>query len=431
MKKPSILDLQNNPARLINILKLQDSSEEFKKLISRAQQKYLCWDKFRFLKVADNFSIEDAWIGLSMKRASASDVSPIKTESGSFFRYSVTKEHQRMLRIIDSLASGTFASEVSLPEGQHKDRLVINGLIEEAINSSQLEGASTSRDVAKKMIATGRTPKNESEVMILNNFFAMEKIDEWKSKKLNEEFLLEIHSILTQDILPDDEKGYFRKNEDQVVVSDPVTGKIFHRAPPVEFLHRELEALYVFVNNDSDENYIHPVIKAIFIHFWIGYLHPFTDGNGRTARVLFYWYLIKKDYWLFQYITTSKKIKSSKKSYGDAYLLTEQEDELDLGYFIQYILRVTILSIDDFKIYLSRKMKEEKRLRDSLIASNINERQVDILNYLKRGHGAVDINFYRRRYNVVYESARRDLMELVEKKMLNKRKIGRKFVFEV
>lgn len=431
MKKPTIADLQHKPEQLGKIIQLQMQSEEMRKLINNAQNRYMGWEKFKYQKTPKEFSIDEAWICLTLKRSAGFEKSPIKTPNGQFFRYCVTKEHQRMLSVIDSQTSGAFATEVNLPEGKQRDRLVINGLMEEAINSSQLEGASTSREVAKSMIKSGRSPRNESEAMILNNFYAMEKIEAWKTKELNEEFLLEIHSILMKDTLPEDERGQFRVDADNVVVSDPVTGEIFHRAPPADFLKNELQKLYEFANHDSEEEYIHPVLKAIFIHFWIGYLHPFTDGNGRTARVLFYWYLIKKDYWLFKYITTSKTIKASKKSYGEAYVLAEQKDELDLGYFVQYILRTTLLSIDDFKTYLKRKVQEEKAILEELSRNDLNERQVDILNYLNKGYNSIDIDLYRKRYYLVYETARRDLSELEDKNLLKKRKSGRKFVFEI
>jgi hypothetical protein len=275
MKKPSFLDFQNRPELFGKIINLQSNNEEFKSLINNAQKKYLNWDKFKYQKTSNEFSIEEAWLSLIIKRTSGAESSPIKTSDSKFFRYAITKEHQRMLSVIDSFTSGSFASEVHLPEGRQRDRLVINGLIEEAINSSQLEGASTSRQVAKDMITTGRKPRNESEMMILNNFFAMEKIESWKTQSLNQEFLLEIHSILTKDILGETECGKFRTDADNVVVSDPVTGEIYHRAPPIEFLMEELEKLYEFANTDSKDEYIHPVLKAIMIHFWIGYLHPF------------------------------------------------------------------------------------------------------------------------------------------------------------
>lgn len=431
MKKPDKNSLLKDPEKLVNLFTLDASPSAFRDLIKTGQNRYLGWDKFKYQKTTDEFSIEDAWLFLQVKRGMGSEFTPIQTELGPYFKYAVTKEQQRMLSLIDSFGSGSFAADVSLPEGKQKERLIINGLIEEAINSSQLEGASTSRQVAKEMIQSGRKPKNESEIMILNNFFAMDKIESWSTRNLDESFLLELHSILTKDVLPENECGQFRTNEDNVVVSDPVTGEVFHKAPPVEFLKRQLSELYNFANYESEDDYLHPVIKAVFLHFWIGYLHPFTDGNGRTARVIFYWYLIKKDYWLFKYITTSKSIKASKKAYSEAYILTEQKDELDLGYFVQYILRTTLLSIEDFRGYLKRKMKEEKKLLENYSRNDLNERQVEILSSINKNNNSIDIESYRKRYSLVYESARRDLIELEDKGLLMKRKVGRKFVYEL
>ena len=92
--------------------------------------------------------------------------------------------------------------------------------------------------------------------------------------------------------------------------------------------------------SNSNDKFIHPIIKGIIIHFLIGYIHPFNDGNGRTARSLFYWYLLKNDYWLFEYMAISRVINGSKGQYRDAYLKTEsdtfyKEEKGHLTYFIK------------------------------------------------------------------------------------------------
>ncbi len=116
-----------------------------------------------------------------------------------------------------------------------------------------------------------------------------------------------------------------------------------------------MEKLIQF-SNDEPENatFIHPVIKAIIIHFWIGYLHPFTDGNGRLARLLFYWYLIKEGYWAFVYLPISKAIKLSPKQYSMAYIYSEQDDN-DMTYFIDYNIKKIKLAVREFKKYLEKK----------------------------------------------------------------------------
>ncbi len=420
------MELFNTPKVFGELLAAERGNEAFIELLRRAQTQYMAWDKFQYQTTPNNISSKHAWQFLRYKRQFTAESTPISSEKHGHFMYSLTKEHLRMMRLIDSQASGSYMTDVDLPAGTQQSRYVLNGLIEEAINSSQLEGASTTRKVAKEMIQQGRAPKNDSERMIFNNYVAMQKAEEWTKRKLDQKFLLEIHSLLTEDILPKNETGKFRKDSDEVVVSDPVTNEIFHRAPPTEFLLQELPKLYAFANAQDE---YHPVTKAILLHFWIGYLHPFTDGNGRTARVIFYWYLLKHDYWLFKFVTTSKIIKASKKAYGMAYVHSEQHDELDLGYFVQYILRTTLLAIDDFKAYLKRKKLEEEKALKKFSGHEINDRQREMLTHLAKSSAEVTIEQYQARYRLVYETARRDLRQLEAEGLVTKRKSGKKFLY--
>jgi Fic family protein len=116
-----------------------------------------------------------------------------------------------------------------------------------------------------------------------------------------------------------------------------------------------------FANDKLNSNiFIHPVVKAIIIHFWVGYLHPFCDGNGRTARALFYWYLLKNNYFGFSYIPLSKELKVSKSKYAKSYIYSEQDD-LDMTYFLSYNLSKIKLALDKFKEEVKLKFKENEK----------------------------------------------------------------------
>ena len=97
-----------------------------------------------------------------------------------------------------------------------------------------------------------------------------------------------------------------------------------------------MEDLCEFVN--SEKPFIHPVVKASIIHFQIGYIHPFMDGNGRTARALFYWFLVKKEYTLIKNISISRAILNSRIQYDKAFLKTENDNN-DMTYFINYSIK--------------------------------------------------------------------------------------------
>lgn len=197
--------------------------------------------------------------------------------------------------------------------------------------------------------------------MILNNYRVMSYIkDELKDERLSKESLIYLQSMLTTDTLENPlEVGRFRKDSDEIVVQDRATGILYHIPPTAAVLGREIDALIRYANDEDDSGFTHPFIKAVILHFWIGVLHPFCDGNGRTARAIFYWYLLKRGYWGFSYIPISQMIKNSKKQYLDAYLYSEQDGN-DLTYFLVYIANKTNQAFAEFKKYVNRKKKEQK-----------------------------------------------------------------------
>ena len=189
----------------------------------------------------------------------------------------------------------------------------------------------------KKMILENRPPKNKSEQMIVNNYKTMKTLEEdFKDKPLSEELLFEMHRLITKQTLESEKHGAYRTDADNIVIAD--INKIYHIPPKIGFVKAQIKELIKFANDENDSTFTHPIIKAIFLHFWIGYLHPFYDGNGRLARTIFYWYLLRKGYWAILYIPISLVIKKSPSQYGEAYTYTEQDD-LDLTYFYSYHMR--------------------------------------------------------------------------------------------
>ena len=174
--------------------------------------------------------------------------------------------------------------------------------------------------------------------MIVNNYKTMQALNqEYKDKKLSQEVLFELHRLITKDTLDQDKQGRYRKDQDEITVNDQME-YIYYVPPSEEFVHREIERLIKFANNEDGGRFINPIIKAIFLHFWIGILHPFCDGNGRLARTIFYWYLLREGYWAMQYLPISLVIKEAPIQYGMAFVYSEQ-DEFDLTYFFDFHMR--------------------------------------------------------------------------------------------
>jgi Fic family protein len=225
--------------------------------------------------------------------------------------------------------------------------------------------------------------------------------------------LFNIQRLITHNTLTNKEyEGSFRTSDD-VMVIDGITGEIAHTPPSHQKVEQWITELCDFANNDNEEVFIHPIIKGIIIHFMLAYIHPFVDGNGRTARSLVYWYMIKKGYWLTEYLSISRIIYRNKKKYEMAFLYTEN-DENDLSYFIQYNLEVMHKAFEELKIYLQRKISEQNDLLYFKEISEINERQAQILKTLtEKPKSIFTAKELTSIFNVSIKTTRSDLQQLV------------------
>jgi Fic family protein len=403
------------------------TSEVGNKIISYSNEKYLHWEEFRHRYKNQVDDLDVAWVAVKFSRQFGKRIPNIDNQFNPF-SIKITDEQQKTLSFIDRYSGGLVLSSEPLPSGQDKENLIISGLMEEAINSSQMEGANTEKRVALEMLATQRTPKTSGEKMIMNNFIAMKRLEDWKQRELDDEFILELHSILSRDTLESKEdEGRLRIDSDDVAVVDRSTSEIVYTPPNAVEMKKHLKYFYKFANADKEQ---HPFVKAVIIHFWLSYIHPFVDGNGRTARALFYWSLMRDGYWMFQYIPTSPIIKKTKRQYENAFLYVET-DENDLSYFLQYMLRVTKIAIDELIQHIKNKQNRREEFLKNLPVQNLSNRQLETVDLFKKKQVLVmDVETYKKRFGIAYETARRELLELADEGILFKRVKGRKFTFE-
>ena len=396
-----------------------------------AAGKYRHWDEVRHLKPPPGLTSEVWWGTIKLARQALCRDSPLVDAEGRPFVFAIPDRALELLHRIDQRASG----EVFVPElvatPDHGRRYLINSLREEAITSSQLEGANTTRRVAKEMLRTGRPPRTTGEHMILNNYNGLEFIREHQSP-LTPEAVLNLHRILTVDTLdPADVGRLQRPGEDRVAVTD-VEGNVLHAPPPAEQLPDRLERLCAFANGElTADGFLHPVVRAIVVHFWLAYDHPFVDGNGRTARALFYWSMLRQRYWLTEYLSISRILRMAPAKYGRSFLYTETDDN-DATYFVLYQLEVISRAIDELHDYLARKMAEVREVERAIKSSaEFNPRQLALLGHALRNPETVyTFGSHQRSHGVAYQSARTDLLDLAERGLLVQRKLGRKFVFD-
>jgi Fic family protein len=184
-----------------------------------------------------------------------------------------------------------------------------------------------------------------------------------------------------------------------------------------------------FANKKIPKGFIHPVIRSIILHFWLAYDHPFTDGNGRVARALFYWSMLRNGFWPFEYVSISEVIRKSPAQYRRAFLYTET-DGGDLAYFINYHLKVMQRAIESLRKYVKMKRKELDAIEQKIHFAAFNHRQRALLSHaLHNPYTNYTIWSHKVSHRVAYATARKDLYELRDKGLLISKKAGRTFYF--
>ena len=383
--------------------------------------KYLHWDDLLHRKPPGNLTREEWWGGLKFRRDSAAKTVPLEAKSkGGNFQFVEVDPILEKLHYITLQGGGHVAMPEQITNPETKDQYYVSSLIEEAITSSQLEGAATTRQVASEMIRSGRKPRDNSERMILNNYITMKSIGELKDQPLTKKLVFKIHRLITEQTLNDPSAaGRFRKESDgKIYVVDVDHGEISHFPPPTDELDARMDAMCKFANDSSSNPFVHPVLRSIILHFWLAYDHPFVDGNGRTARALFYWSMLHHDYWLFEFVSISRIILKGQVPYSKAFLYTETDDN-DLTYFILYHLDVIHRAIEELYAHLrnqTKKLQEVEKTLRGAAGLGLNHRQKTlIVHALRHPHYRYTFASHRTTYNVARQTARTDILRLVER----------------
>lgn len=392
---------------------------------------YMHWDELLYRKPPEGLTHEEWWLGLKMARIAAANILPSMLDNkGSAFSYNLAEPIPERLHEIDLISGGRIEMPPQVTNPETRDRYYIASLMEEAITSSHLEGASTPRRVARQLILNGRQPRGRSETMIFNNYLTMKMIVELKTEKITPELVLQIHENVTRNTLDDPTAaGRFRNSSEDIYVADR-EGQVMHRPPHADTLQERMETMCAFANGASEEPFIHPVLRSIILHFWLGYDHPFVDGNGRCARALFYWSMLHHGYWLCEYISISRVLLKAPLRYGMSFLYTETDDN-DLTYFLLYHLEVIRRSIEELHKLIRKRTAQLKQLESLVQNLNaFNHRQRDLLSHAMRHPGhEYTIKAHQTLHDVVYETARTDLLELHQRGLFLVKKQGRKWIF--
>jgi len=416
-----ILEDQKNKTELTRYL----DRDDVKDFINRINNNYLYWEEFIYRPLPKDTKQDVLWAFIKVTRNLNIRELKISKSDNFVFKFQIQDQILQNLHEFDMELGGSLVGHSIVPE-EDRDKYLISSIMEEAIASSQIEGAATTRKVAKEMLRKSRKPRNKSEMMIINNYNTIKKLKAMKNQRLTRKMILDIHASMTKDTLEDSKyEGKFRKTNDVYVING-VTGKVYYKPPDYKDLPKLIDDFCKFANKEDSKVFIHPIIKACILHFLMGYIHPFEDGNGRTARAIFYWYLLNHGYWLIEFMSISRIIIKSPSKYAKAYLYTEK-DENDLTYFIKYQCRTLELALVELKEYIKRQIKEKEMVYDIIKIEGINSRQAYLIKEFSEDPNKIyTINEVTNTFDVVYQTARTDLLGLCTLGFLEKKREGKK-----
>lgn len=406
---------------------------------SLRNERYLPWDKFRYRQGAlDPSSNEVKWLWALVKELRTLQGQPLLHIENypQTLWYVPTMQIQRLCHLLDRQATteafyGHFPNLAQASSVQATHQLM-SFVFEEAIQGGQLEGASTTRVVAQEMLSEQRPPRDQSERMILGNYKMIQRIQDVRGEELSVDMILDIHRVGTEAI---DDKSYqpgALRTTDDVHVMDG--DRLVHLPPSNEGLRARLEAICAWYNTPVSD-FTHPLIRAIALHFLIAHEHPLYDGNGRTARALFYWAALREGYAPLRFISISAALRKAPKRYSQSFEAVQQ-DEFDLTYFITAQLQTIYEQFQRFKAFMEsyrdalNALKERwERSRDY---QDLPVRRQNILQlYLSGIASSWNAKQMAKEMHVTQTTALRDLRHLESLGFLSSEKKGRTWWFKI
>lgn len=392
--------------------------------VDLATDPYYPWERMQWRAAPAGLTRQEWWSLTTLARRGSARHVPLRQINGDRFWYSTPDEVLSALDGLAPRAGGNVGVAEPITNSATRDRYLVRNLMEEAITSSQLEGAATTRRVAQQMLRSGRSPRTVGERMIWNNYQGMEFVRSHQHDPITPDLVRELHAVLTDGTLDDaaDRGRLQTPDEQRVRITTNDDDTTLHEPPSADELPRRLDELCEFANSD-DGPWTNPILRAVLVHFMVGHDHYFVDGNGRLARTLFYWVMLQRGFWLTEFVTISTILRKAPVQYAHAYLNTEYEG--DATFFLIHQLDVLTKAFDDLDGYVDRTVRATRDLRRHLRSPDLalNHRQLAIMERaLTDSSLDITMQSHATSHRVSLMTARSDLMKLEELGLLERHK---------
>lgn len=321
-------------------------------------------------------------------------------------------------KIINHIVDISAARELILNASllpQWEVKLRREAIVKMAHHSTSIEGNPLTLEQVKKLlidnkIAAWEKDKNE----VLNYVRVLEYIDklgEKKVKEITEDIILKIHQLNTKGILPEHQSGFYRKVPVAVVNG---YGRVIFQPPPVSRITTLMKDFISWLNSDQAQE-LYPVLLSGISHYEFVRIHPFIDGNGRTARALATLILYLKGFDTKRFFALDDYYNEDRDRYYAA-LQTVDQKTLDTTQWLEYFCEGVAVSMNRVKDTVLQ-LSHDRRLKDKRGQIFLNEKQIRILKYLQTGL-KITTKECQDMFDVSERTARNYLNELVKKDLI-------------
>lgn len=369
---------------------------------------------------------ETIWEALATERHAKSNVIPLLSKEGAPFWFMLTPH---LLQLITRIAEQRgFLDALSLSPASQK-RLKEKATNHEAYYSSHIEGAQSSLEEALRFIKRRQKYSNdESLQMIKNNQQALEYAFKHIGQPVSHELICKLQLILTENTHRSRPitMGEYRRGPVYIVNG---MGQVIYEGPPFQKVPEMMEAFVQWMNGHEAMS---PLIRAGIVHLYFVHVHPFDDGNGRTARALSNLVLANTGFKFIHMLSLSNYFDCRRPSYYKA-IQDVRAHEGDLTYFLIFFMEALASKLKDLRteIEFEGKLNNLKALILPAIYKRLNCRQVKALRFMLRTKEPITTRKYCKLNSCSDETARQDFLHLVEWKLLKAVGLGRSRSYEL
>jgi Fic family protein len=408
------------------------SEEGLGELIKDLTARYHSWAEFSARPLPSQLKHDALWELLKLLfRAGGIEV-PIPDLEGNEYWYHRTHELADMVAAIQCLCRGDSDLYRNLTMIQNRSVLV-QSRIDETIAAASLDGLEISKADVQGMLQLDRVPRNNTERLVRNTLTALDDLPHLIDVPFSKELFWHLRYLLLEGV---DVRG--------INVRSPRLGLIapvYDNQDTQRVADRQLEFISAYLNHTTGEVHDHAVLRALLLPDLFRFYRPLPDSNSEVGRLAFRLYALKAGLPVLGMLPLSRaKLdwEEERHQHGStvtlppaAYHAARDHDGTDLTAYYTLSVQLALVALQDLSYKLRKLQERDEELRALLQRDpEINHRQRSILGRALRDPTAeFRIAYHKNTHNVVYATARADLLELAEKGFLEIGKSGRAMVF--